>query len=192
MPTKNFGSVAEHIEGHLGSIAAGWSDDASPHKIQVASFNDQPMKGVTTYTTLGLSEDELDLPNERKIRQELVISANASFPGEEIARFLLSLAEHIKTTGRALLRGEVVGPSSPLVKGASVNAVYSTNPTPFDPGFAEFSSTYPPVIFVLLVPITPKEASLVSSQGWNWFEEMLEAQDPDIWDLTRIEQISVD
>jgi hypothetical protein len=191
MRASTFNSVAEHIEGYLGEISAGWSDTTSSHGIQVVSFRDQPMPSVTTYVTLGLSEVELALPRDRKIRQEIVVSAHDSFSGNDIAGFLLSLAEHIKVRGRAVLRGEVVGPWHPILKGATVNSVYVTNPTPFDDGFAEFYRVEPPVIFALLIPITEKEVSLVSNQGWNWFEEMLESQDPDIWDLNRVEQISM-
>jgi hypothetical protein len=189
MVANAYSSVPEHIEGYLGKISAGWSDTASSHGIQVVSFKDQPAAGITTYVTLGLSEVVLDLPKDRKIRQELVVSALDSFSGDDIAGFLLSLAEHIKVRERAVLRGEVIGPSRPVLNGATVSAVYVTNPTPFDSHFSEFSNVEPPVIFALVVPITEKEASLVFSQGWNWFEDMLESQDPDIWDFKRMEQI---
>ncbi|GAB7126931.1 suppressor of fused domain protein [Silvimonas sp. JCM 19000] len=189
MVASAFGSVAEHIEGHLGPISSGWSDGASSHGIQVVCFKEQPIPGITTYVTLGLSENELDLPKGRKIRQELVVSANDSFAGGDVAAFLLSLAEHIKIRGRAVLRGEVIGPWRPLISNATVNAVYVTNPTPFDTGFAEFSGAELPVIFALLVPITTEEAGLVSDHGWSWFEDVLESQDPDVWNLIRAEQI---
>ena len=182
-------SVAEHLEHYLGKISYGWSDDKSLHTIQVVSFRNRPADDIVTYSTLGLSEVELALPRERKIRQELVMSAHASFRGEEIASFLLSCAERLSERSQAILRGEVINPARPLVKGATVSAVYATNPTPFDVGFAQFSNVAPPVIFVLLVPITSEEKTLIESEGWNWFEDMLELQDPDIWDLERSEQV---
>ena len=182
-------SVAEHLEHYLGPISYGWSDDKSVSAFQVVSFENQPADNIITYSTLGLSEVELALPRERKIRQELVLSAYASTPAEEVASFLLSCADYLSDRGDAVLRGEVIDPSRPLVKGASVSAVYATNPTPFESGFSEFSNVTPPVIFVLLVPITGDEKSLIRSEGWNWFEDMLEAQDPDIWDFSRSEQV---
>lgn len=183
-----FNSVIEHLEHYLGNISRGWSDRSLP-SIQVVNFKDQPMDGIVTYSTLGLSEMELALPGERKIRQELVMSAHSSFSEEEIAGIMFSCSEFLRERGRAVLRGEVIYPTRPLIKGSTVNAIYATNPTPFGDGFVEFSNVTPPVIFVLLVPITRNEDVLIKKEGWNWFEEMLEDQDPDIWNLKRIEQV---
>lgn len=189
METKVLNSVVKHLEHYLGEISYGWSDDKSLHAIKVVSFKDQPTNDIVTYSTLGLSEMELALPRERQIRQELVLSAHTSFSGEEIAGFMLSCAEHIAEQGRAVLRGEVIDPSRPLIKGVTVSAVYATNPTPFSDGFSEFANVTPPVIFVLLIPITKGENLLIRNEGWSWFEEMLESQDPDIWDLARTDQV---
>lgn len=182
-------SVPEHLERYLGKIANGWSDDSSLHAIQVACFENQPQSGITTYATLGLSDAVLKMKGERTIRQELVISVHATLPGEDVSRFLLYCAEKIEQRDHALLRGEVFNMTYPLIEGATVTALYATNPTPFDDRFSELTSAVPPIIFVLLVPITESEVSLINKRGWNWFEDMLESQDPDIWDLKRIQQI---
>jgi len=70
-----------------------------------------------------------------------------------------------------------------------VDAIYATNPTPFDEGFAVFKGTEPPTLFVLLVPIAASEATLIAEKGWDWFESALESQNPDIWDLNRTERV---
>lgn len=184
-----FFSVIEHIEGYLGKISGGWCDRKVPGSIHVVTLKDQPIEGVTTYVTLGLSEFELSRPSGATIRQELVFSANNTFSAHDVAGFLLSLGEHLRERKRAVLRGEVIGPSRPLLCGTRVNAAYFTNPTPFDDGFAEFSNVDPPVIFALVVPLTNDEAKLISDHGWNWFEDELESQDPDIWDLNRKEEV---
>ncbi|UMR30066.1 suppressor of fused domain protein [Massilia sp. MB5] len=182
-------SVTEHLEHYLGEICHGWSDDRSVHAFQVVSFKDQPVEGIVTYSTLGLSEMELALPRGSQIRQELVLSAHESIPAEEIVHLLLTCAERLGKRGKAVLRGEVIDLSRPLVRGATTRAVYATNPTPFDDGFAEFSHVNPPVIFVLLVPVTAAEAKLIGEEGWSRFEDWLEAQDPDIWDLSRTVEV---
>jgi antitoxin YqcF len=81
------------VEGFLGTISEGWSD-ATGEFAKVLRFDDQPENGIATYATLGLSEEELDLKNGRTIRQELVLSAHASLPSNEIASFLLCCAEN--------------------------------------------------------------------------------------------------
>ena len=88
-------SVAEHLEHFLGNIVYGWADPSSTTNVQIVSFENQPIQGVLTYSTLGLSEIELSLPRGRTIRQELVMSAHASFSGEEIANFLMGCAEYL-------------------------------------------------------------------------------------------------
>ena len=178
------------MEKFLGTISEGWSDDVAGKFTKVLRFEDQPENGIATYATLGLSEDELDLKNGRAMRQELLLSAHASLPSNEIASFLAYCAELIRKRGRAALRGEVIDFLHPLVDGATVSAVYATNPTPFDEGLAEFFNVDSPVIFALLVPITAKEVSLIGNHGWNWFEDSLEAQDPDIWDLKRKQEVA--
>lgn len=178
------------MERFLGTISEGWSDDVTGKFTKVLRFNDQPENGISTYATLGLSEDELDLRNGRTVRQELLLSVHASLPNNEIASFLHCCAERLKERGRAALRGEVIDFRCPLVDGATVSAVYATNPTPFDDGLAEFSNVSPPVIFALLVPITAKEVSLIGIHGWNWFENSLETQNPDIWDFKRDQEIT--
>ncbi|MEC5207226.1 hypothetical protein QF022_002182 [Vogesella perlucida] len=189
MEIKMLNPVVAHLEHYLGPISCGWSDEESILPFKVVSFENQPADKVITYSTLGLSEVVLGLPRGRKVRQELVISAHASTPANEIANFLLSCVEFLNERGDAILRGEVVNSPSLLIKGATVNAVYATNPTPFGIGFSELSGAVPPVIFVLLVPITTNEELLIRSEGWSWFEDMLETQDPDIWNFYRSEQV---
>jgi len=188
MPTENRASVPEHYERHLGKIDRGWSDEKITHGIQVVSFKDQPQPGVTTFATLGLSRHALALSGTRQIRQELLVSANRMFPEAAVAAFVLSLAEHVIERGRGLLRGEVIGPSTPVIAGSTVTAVYVTNPSPFEKSLSEFVSE-PPTVFAYLIPITGAEASLVRDHGWRWFEDQLERQDPDIWDLSRSEEV---
>ena len=91
--------------------------------------------------------------------------------------------------GRALLRGEVIGPGTPVVAGSTLAAIYVTNPSPFDKSLTEFVSEQPATVFAYLVPITEAEAVLVRERGRRWFEEQLEQQNPDIWDLARTETI---
>lgn len=117
------------------------------------------------------------------------MSANAGFSSDAVAGLVLSLAEHVLQRGRALLRGEVIGPGTPVVAGSTAEAIYVTNPSPLDKALTEFVSEPPAMVFAYLIPITRAEAVLVRSKGWRWFEEELELQNPDIWDLARTEVI---
>lgn len=189
MATEEHISLPEHYERHFGEIARGWADEKQAHGIQIVSFKDRPESGVTTFATLGLSRNILDLSGKQKIRQELLISANDSFSADAIAGLVLSQAEHVAESGKALLRGEIIGPGSPVIAGSTLTAVYVTNPSPFDDSLTEFFSELPPTVFAYLVPITAAEAALVRARGWSWFEDQLDQQNPNIWDLARSELV---
>lgn len=189
MATENLTSLPAHYEEHLGEITRGWSDDTRQHGIQVVSFDGQPEADVRTYATLGLSRHIVDLSEARQIRQELLMSANIAFSPDAAAGLVLSLAEHVLRRGKALLRGEVIGPDAPVIAGSMLTAIYVTNPSPFAKSLTEFVSEPPATVFAYLIPITEAEAALVRERGWSWFEEELERQNPDIWDLGRAETI---
>ena len=179
------GSLPHHLECHLGNIERGWRDDAARSGIQIVSFANQPEIGVTTFATFGLSQSVLKLNEARTIRQELITSVSATTSPDAVAGFLLSVAENLQKDQQALLRGEVLGPGKPVVSGATLNAVYVANPSPFNPSLTEFQSAPPATVFAYLIPISSQEASLIRSHGWRWFEAELENQDPDVWDWSR-------
>ncbi|MCC6202687.1 MAG: hypothetical protein IT494_06735 [Gammaproteobacteria bacterium] len=67
--------------------------------------------------------------------------------------------------------------------------MFVTNPSPFEKSLTEFASEPPATVFAYLVPITVREAVLVRDRRWRWFEDQLEKQNPNIWDLARNEAI---
>lgn len=189
MADENLASLPLHYERHLGDIQRGWSDEKETHGVQIVSFERQPEPGVRTFATLGLGRHVVKQPRSGSIRQELLISVNEAFSSDAVAGLLLSLAERVLVRHEALLRGEVIGPAAPVVAGSKLTAIYVTNPSPFDKSLTEFASEPPPLVFAYLVPIAEAEAVLVREKGCRWFEEQLERQNPDIWNLARTETI---
>lgn len=189
MANKKLTPLPGHYERQLGEIARGWSDEKQVHGIQIVSFKGQPESGVTTFATLGLSKYVLNLSGTRQIRQELLVSANDAFSSDAVAGLVLSLAERVALRGKALLLGEVIGPGDPVIAGSTLTAVYVTNPSPFAKSLTEFVSEPPATVFAYLAPITAAESSLVRQHGWSWFETQIEEQNPDIWDLSRSEEL---
>lgn len=173
-----------HLERHLGPITYGWSDSNEGHGVQVVEFKGRPESNVNTFATLGLSDYSLKLPSTREVRQELMMSANAEFSADAIAGLLLSLAERVLERRKALVRGEVIGPGPKIAPNSILTEIFVTNPSPFDALLTQFSMS-PPLVLAYLIPLSSAEASLVRTRGWRWFEEELQAQDPDIWDLAR-------
>ena len=178
-------NIIEHVESFLGRIDYGWKGDDSKSAISIARFRNQPVEGMNTYVTLGLSHHVLSIQNKRQVRQEFVFSTFDTVPSEDVVSFLLSFSDFILTKHEALLRGEVVGPAAPIISGSSMNAVYASMPVIFDDEFATFEGDSPSTVMVWLIPIFESEAKYIKDYGWEAFEDVLEQQDPDLWDIGR-------
>ena len=183
-------SIIHHVEQHLGKIELAWRPDGLCENVSVSRFRSQPIEGMTTYVTLGLSHHTLSMPNEREVRQELVFSAFEYIAGEEIARFLLRIADLIISREEAILRGTVIGPGKRIFSGSPMNAVYVSLPVMFDESLATYEGTSPSTVLVWLIPILADEARYVEEHGWEAFEDLLEQKNPDLWDLRRTSVIT--
>ena len=176
-------TLTDHYEQHLGRIDRGWSSQG-PAGVQVCLFRNQPMEAAYTLATLGLSTHELLMNNSRTVRQELLLSASKDAP-DELAKLLFYLSEDLLAGHRALLRGQVVHLSSPIVPGSHATDLYASIPVVFPDALATFTETSPPTVCVWLFPVLPNEVGYISSRGWGAFEELLERKDPNLFDLNR-------
>jgi len=84
------------------------------------------------------------------------------------------------------LRGEVIGPRGRFFEESTLTALYVLSPAYFPEEFGEAGASCGSVIFAWLVPTTDREASFVSSHGWDEFERQLEKHDPDLIDFRRL------
>jgi hypothetical protein len=169
----------------LGRIAEGWGDAESETAIQVVRFADRPDAAVSTYATLGMSKHILPMNMERSVRQELLFSTYDSYTASHVASFLLTFAQYIVSKQRALLRGDVVGPSAPLVSGSRATGVYASMPVLFQDGLATFRESSPATVIVWLLPLLASEAEWIRTKGWEAFEDQIEQLDVDFFDLGR-------
>ena len=178
-------SLVEHIENHLGTIDQGWSLQKPSNSIQVVRFNNSPVVKASTYVTVGLSHHILQMPQGRQVRQELVFTAYDRFRAEEIASFLLTFSGYIAMRHKALLRGQVIGPTEPIISSTTMRAIYAAIPVLFSDSFATYDGSSPPTVFVWLFPLYSLEVSYVQHNGWSKFEDLLEGENPDLLDLNR-------
>ena len=99
-------NLIQHLESSLGKAGGGWTDDDAAIKLAIACFEDQPVSGVWTYCTLGLSF--LMLQSEGQIvRQEMIFAADERFESVRILAFFNGLAEDIVRRQRPLVRGDI-------------------------------------------------------------------------------------
>jgi hypothetical protein len=177
-------SIINHLEEYLGKITKGWKDESISH-LTAARFKDEPFEGATTFSTLGLSDLIHTLENGKTFRQELLFSTYSYFSQEQVASFLLTFAEFLLSNKKALLRGDIIGPSTPIIIGTEMNSIYVTNPIVFDEKLAVYGGLIPPTIVIWLVPVYEVEANYIRNNGWSKFESILEQCQPDFWDLKR-------
>lgn len=153
--------------------------------IQVLKFCDEMKENVTTYCTLGLSLEILTMP-KKDVRQEFIFAAENRFDEGEISSFLLTFAEHVASSGRALLRGNVVG-EKPIISNVDATGIYASIPVFWDDNFHIYDEVekLPSTVFVWLIPVMSKEIKFIRDKGWNAFEDILETSDCNFWDLNR-------
>jgi hypothetical protein len=177
--------LIDHVESTVGRIEFGWRHEGSASGITVVRARDQPYEGASTYVTLGVSRHVLKMSTGRDVRQEFIVAADARFESTHVASFLQTFAEFVTEGHQALLRGQVIGPSEPVIPSIRLNAIYTAIPVLHDKRLRTFDGTEPPTVFAWIVPIHEEEADYVRQQGWEAFEERLEAADIDLCDLGR-------
>lgn len=178
------GTVADHLEHHLGKITRGWASNHD-NSVQVVEFRDQPERGARTLATLGLSLAPLAMPKGRQVRQELLLCAWESYDSESLASVLGSVGDRVAASGNALLQGEVLGPGDPVCEGVSMRWFYVSIPVVYDAALGQFDGTTPSTVFAWLIPITDDEAEFVQTRGWSEFELLLERSEADLLELRR-------
>lgn len=180
--------LVEHFERVLGPVHTGWSTDpdGAPMPFQIVRFAGGSDSDSVGYSTLGLSRRALVSPTSgRRIREELLMLAPEKMPADTVVSLLLQVGTMVLSSGRPLLRGNVIGPSGPLTPGSALTALYVTMPVYFPDDFATFSDATGDVVIVWLAPISSSEADYVARHGWESFEDQLVTHDPDLIDFQR-------
>jgi hypothetical protein len=181
-------TILDHFERHLGLLTGGWKAtnlQSDESEIRVIRFPRTPYLGATTFATVGLSDHVVTLSGGRTVRQELLFATRDEHPTVQVASFLLTFASFIKSNSLVLLRGDVVGPSAPLIPGVAANAVYASVPVIFPPGIETYRGTSPATVVVWLIPLMKSEAEFIRGSGWSRFEDLMEEKDPDLLDMNR-------
>ncbi|WP_233237916.1 suppressor of fused domain protein [Bordetella sp. LUAb4] len=187
-PHSNYMIYIDHLEQYLGQLAEGWADPEGgsiEESARVVRFAGQPFPEASVYATVGLGRTVVDLPRGRSMRQELLFATYDIYPASEVASFLLTFAGFVHSKGKALLRGDVVGPSTSLIPGVAANGVYASMPAIFPDGIVKYLGSSPPTIAIWLIPLVGSECESVKKDGWDYFENMLETRNPDLFDLDR-------
>jgi hypothetical protein len=120
----------------------------------------------------------------KHVRQELIFSVWARYDADEVASFLLNLAEEVACSTTRLLRGEVME-GKPLIAIARATTVHAAISAFWPDGFHVLEDTTPNTAVVWLLPIDHAAAHVITAEGWSRFEDKLEEADRDFGDLNR-------
>jgi hypothetical protein len=181
---ENTYMILSHIESQLSNINYGWELAGNSYRVKVVEILNCPEAGVNAYITIGLSDYKLQLLNGKTINQELIFVSNYYLDREKISSFLLTLCETMIIKNFGLLRGEVIKTNTPLFNGTELNSLYSTIPIIFKETLWK-NNNLSSLVFTWLIPVFNKEADLIERSGWKCFEEFLDDNEVNYFDLQR-------
>lgn len=181
-------NLVEHFERFLGPITSGWSVDPDGQRmhVQILKFHSGPLENVAAYSTLGLSRHMLLSPSHGKpMRLELLMMVRRGDFERSIPSLLQQLADESIEEGRALLRGDVIGPRGVLDPNTSLEAMFVCAPVYLPDEFSVCEESDGPVVIAWLIPLFTEEASFALTHGWEALEKLLVQHDPDLTDWHR-------
>lgn len=181
-------NIVQHFERFLGPITGGWSMDPDGQRMhtQILQFQDSSLDGVVAYSTLGLARHELISPSSGKpIRLELLMMVRRGDFERFVPSLLQQLADESIQEGRALLRGEVIGPRGMLDPNTSLTALYVCAPAYQPDEFSICHDPDGPIVIAWLIPLFPEEANFALTHGWEALEDLLVEHEPDLSDWHR-------
>ena len=180
--------LVQHFESVLGPVRSGWMSAPTGEQLpyQVVRYATGPDTGSVAYSSLGLSRHALLAADGTTVRQEVLVLATKSLPVEYVLGMVQTITEAMLTSGRPLCQGEVLGAGPAGLNDSAMVEVYVALPVYFDDSFATFVSAEGMNVEVMwLVPVTAAEAQFVRVHGWERFEDLLLAEDPDLVDVHR-------
>lgn len=180
--------LIKHIEKYLGIITGGESVTIEEHgKVILLQFENQPFENVITHMTLGLSNHNLRLNDQKEVRMEVIISVCKEQNSPTLNDLLLYVSNKMLVNHKAILRGQVIHLPDNISLG-SFSSLYVSNPVFFEDEFASLNEIEPNVVFAWLFPIYKSEADFIHREGWNKFENFLQENEIDnFWNLNRDE-----
>jgi len=180
--------MLDHFESFLGLTDGGWKDPGGEvWPFPVVQFSGRPILETMTFCTLGLSEYPLKRVGDHVIvRLELMFVVHEVHGPMSIPALLHDLGVEAMSEEHAFFRGQVVGPRGPLFPGSELEALYVTAPTHLPDEFNDIETEDgDPGFIAWFLPIAPSEADFIRSNGWDKFENLIVAHQPDVFDVFR-------
>lgn len=159
--------------------------DNLPLRIDILSTKDQPDTNLTSFGTLGLSDTPLKWGDgEFPTRIELCAAAASSF--DQFPNIISSASFNVMRTQVVCHPGTVM-PNyvAEYYPNTSLPHLYFTSPFPWEDELKSMDLPSKKISWLLCFPISDAESTFLKSHGEEKFEDMLEAEGADIFDLNR-------
>lgn len=184
-PSLDVRTLATYLRASLSSLPQvhKYWDDYAAQCVRVLSAVDVPVKGVTTFATLGLSDHSTNLSVEEKpLRVELVCALESAFAdaGNIAASCVFDVISRDIAPSPGVVLPNVVKtykPNGPLKHCLLVS------PFLWELETQEFSEKT--VAWLQIVPISDGELNVALSQGADELERLFECEQIDVFNLDR-------
>lgn len=159
--------------------------DTEPLAVDILRCEDRPRVGVTSYSTIGLSDNPAR-SGERKLPTWREIAGVCATVVQFFPNVLASAAFHVMRTGEAYRPGVVMAnyvrqydESTPLPH------LYFTEPFPWGDALKSLKCPTKTVSWLMAVPISESQYSYVKRHGDSSLEKLLRSSQIDIFDMNR-------
>lgn len=177
-------NVVQHLDEILGVQEDQRIWSFKEDGFWVLEYTNTPTKHANTYLSTGLGRHVLGQNSGTPIRQELLMTVweeYSSFdPAEKVASLSFDLLErHIPIPNHQVIpwHGGIFG-------GLKFSALYCTGARHMAEEM-EVIEGDPNLVFVWLIPIYPSEQEFCKEMGWQAFEDKINKQQPDFFNLER-------
>lgn len=148
-------------------------------------FEDVPYEGAITLCSIGMSEAELQQPDDSLIRNEILFATYPEFLNDDLYNLLFQAGTMFVEEQRAITLGHLMELEEPVAEGSLMEALLFYSPVYFPEEIYKYAEVSPPVVYAWAIPVTRKEMIFIEENGHEAFSELLEATDPDLLDLHR-------
>ena len=151
---------------------------------EIAIYENTPCEGTRTFCSIGLYSADLIL-GDKVVKQELVMAAGDDFDRKEVAAFLSTVTDDIRSSGEALAGSDIVEMEFAVTPGTQMRFVFACSDAVMPDDIPRFPLSRPGVSFVRVVPIHDDEADLAVTDDWQKLEDAFRKEKADLSDLHR-------
>jgi antitoxin YqcF len=169
--------------GGKPSVSKYW-DENNVSNVDILSSIDRPYEGVTSYSTIGLSDYSIGYSiDEKPLRVEIVGASATVF--ELFPNVLSTCAFNIINTKSPITHGEIFkGTVRMYYPDSEMEHVLFTSPFLWEK-LISLNFIDKKVTWLLAVPISTKELLFAEREGTEALEDLFEEKDIDIFDISR-------